>query len=274
MEGGFGCPSYHVERRLARLAAANETRGVDYLVGIIREGSWHSGRSAAPGFAGLRGQKSSAEEGLVGLLKQGTVDSQRHAIEALGFLGGDGWAFAIAEFAQYRQWIVQNPGFQGPDKYYLGKFYHFAIQALIRMTALLTVADDIERCLQASKDLLAVCENVLGKARVSTWDIRHVQHHFPPRAADPIIQTWIRGDSPLLQECGVDALGHIRLNRTLDFLLDVLENRAFSDTMRQSAGISISQFASGVAAAQLAKRLDQLERGAGGVMGIRGALCS
>jgi len=38
MEDGFGCPSYQVEHRLARLAAANGTRSVDYLVSVIREG--------------------------------------------------------------------------------------------------------------------------------------------------------------------------------------------------------------------------------------------
>ncbi len=262
-ENGFGCPSYQVERRLARLAAANETRSLDYLVGVIREGSWHSASSAAPAFAGLRSQKSSATGKLVGLLKKGTIDAQRHAIEALGFLGISDYAFDIAEFAQYNEWISRDVDRGEPSKYYMEKFSHFAVQALIRMTAPLTSADDIDRCLRALKSFLPVCEKVLGGDRISIWDIRNVQHHFPARAADPIIETWIHGDSPLLQECGVEALGHIRLNRTVDFLLDVLENQTFSGAALQSAGISVSQFASGVAAAQLAKRLDRLRAAPG-----------
>ncbi|HTR11816.1 MAG TPA: hypothetical protein VMI72_00840, partial [Roseiarcus sp.] len=231
---------------------------MDYLVSIIREGSWYSGSSAAPAFAGLRDEKLGAQEGLIGLLEKGRIDSQRHAIEALGFLGGNDWAFDVVEFAKYHEWMPQEPRLHEASKYYLEKFYHFAAQALVRMTAPLTAARDIKLCLQGLKDFLPVCEKVLGKDRISIWDIRNVQHHFPARAADPIIETWIQGDSPLLQECGVEALGHIRLNRTVDFMLDLIENQALSGEVLESAGVSVSQFASGVAAAQLAKRLDRI----------------
>jgi TIR domain len=258
MEGGFGCPAYQVEHRLARLAAATEAQSVDYLLGVIREGSWHSGSSAAPAFAGLRNAQTRAQQGLAGILKQGKIDSQRHAIEALGFLGASDFAFDIPKFAQYHQWMPQEARFAGPSAYAMEKLYYNAVQALIRMTAPLTGADDIGRCLRALRDFLPVCEETLGDGRPSIWDIRNVRHHFPARAADPITETWIQGDSQLLQECGVEALGHIRLNRTVDLLLDVLENQAFSDSVRQSASISVSQFATGVAAAQLAKRLDRV----------------
>ena len=258
MEDGFGCPSFQVERRLARLAAATDPRSLDYLLGVIRDGSWHSGSSAAPAFAGLRSRLSSAQEGLVAILKKGSIDAQRHAIEALGYLGANDLAFEIAEFAQYHEWIPQERRFLDASKYHMEKLYNFAVRALVRMTAPLTAADDIERCLEVLKNFLPVCETVLGSDRVSIWDIRNIKHQFPTRAADPIVDKWIHGDSRLLQECGIEALGDIRLNRTVDVLLDVLENQSFGSSARQSAGISISQFASGAAAAQLAKRLDRL----------------
>jgi hypothetical protein len=114
MEDGFRCPSFQVERRLARLAAATDPRSLDYLLGVIRDGSWHSGSSAAPAFAGLRSRLSSAQEGLVAILKKGSIDAQRHAIEALGYLGANDLAFEIAEFASITNGYLRNEDFWTP----------------------------------------------------------------------------------------------------------------------------------------------------------------
>src|SRR5262245_61932445 len=84
-QGGYGTGAIQVERRLAKLAASIGASAVDYLIRVIRGGSWQTIVSAAPAFAGLHDHKHRAADGLVAVLKQGEIDSQRLAIEALGY---------------------------------------------------------------------------------------------------------------------------------------------------------------------------------------------
>lgn len=253
---GYGASGLQIEQRLAKLAASIGANAVDYLIRVIRNRSWGSMLSAAPAFAGLREHKQRATERLVDVLKQGEIDSQRLAIEALGYLGADDLAFSITEFAETGEWIPQRDYWRQPSRYHLDKFCFYVVQALIRMTASLTSVDAISRCLRQFRDFLPICDKVLGQNRISDWDVRFVAHNFPLRAADPLVSDWIASDSHFLQECGVEALGHLRLSRTSAFLLSVLEDPRFNDSVRKTAGISLSEIADAGAAAKLAERLN------------------
>jgi hypothetical protein len=257
LQHGSGASSAQIKRRLAKLAAATGPRAIDRLVNVIRHGDWHSGSSAAPAFAGLRQNEDQARHKLVDILKNGEVDSQRHAIEALGFLGASATAFSITEFAQYGVWPPVESRY--PNQDCLEKFATYTVQALVRMTEPLIDPEHIERCLRVLQNFLPVCEAVLGTGRLQdwTWDLRETQHHLPARAADGLIRTWIASDSAYLQERGFDALGHLRLNRTVDLLIDTIGNTAASLRVRTAATASLSHFADSRAAAALAKRLRQ-----------------
>lgn len=255
IEGGYGVSAPQVEQRLRRLAVSAGASAVDYLTQVVEHGSWTSQQSAAPAFAGLRDQKADAAHKLVGVLEKGEVDAQRLAIEALGYLGAHEKAYSIAEFAETGQWQRRDSFHRGPNRYTLDKFYSYVAAALIRMTAALERVDHIRSCLGEYRDFLQTCNENLGHGRITEWDIRFLQHHFPARAADALVKEWIASDSELLQKCAVEALGHLRLSRQSAYLVSVLQDQRFSDSVRQSAGISLSQFAEPGAAAELAKHM-------------------
>lgn len=257
-QSGVGATSVQIERRLAKLARAVGPSCVDQLVDIVRNGGWHPAGAAAAAFAGLHDHIDRAQPGLVALLKDDAVaiDAQRRAIEAVGYLGVHTLAFTIAEFAQFHE--SPPHAWAQPSEYYLGKFYYYVVQALVRMTARASDVDHISYCLRTLRDFVPVCDNVLGTGRVRPEDLRLVLRSFPSRAADPLIQTWLRSNSELLQGWSVDALGDFRLNRTVPTLLDAVQNPMLDDTIRRLAGISLSQFVDPSAASQLAKRMPEI----------------
>lgn len=255
---GYGAGGLQIQQRLAKLAAAIGANAVDYLIHVMRNGSWQSMLSAAPAFAGLRQYKQRATNGLEDILMHGEIDSQRLAIEALGYLGADNQGYFISEFAEYGEWLPQRSFGVQPSRYHLDKFYFYVGQALIRMTASLTDTDAISRCLSQFSDFLKICDKVIGQNRISEWDVRFVMHNLPSRAADPLVTQWIGSNSDFLQKCGVEALGYLRLSRTSTFLLNVLEDPRFNNSVRENAGISLSGFADAGPAAKLAERFNSV----------------
>jgi len=248
-----GSTALQSQIRLGKLTAAVGDAAADHLLTLMRTAGWSVRAVATAAFAGLQDHERVAGD-LVDLLQHSDIDLQRHTVEALGYLGSDGWAFDIVQFAQCREWAIQEV--RHPSHDYLNKFACYAFQALVRMTRGQDSGDRISRCLRLFGALLAVCEEA-GTARPSPWDIYLVQHNLGPRAADALISEWLGSKNVFLQEAGVDALGNLRLNRTIPVLLGVMENPSLDESVRRTAGVNLGQFGNPAAATELARRLER-----------------
>jgi hypothetical protein len=249
-----GGNSVQVTLRLAKLASAVGAAGVPHLIETMRSRDWGASGLAAHAFAGLHGN-AQAEQGLIEILEQGNdIDSQRHAIDALGYLGAHQWAFSLYEFAQFQTWGA-SVEYRRPSDYLLAKLGPYVFDALLRMTLRLNDKDRIRDVMDTFKRLRLVCREVLHRELPGSWDVQFAAHHFGATAADPLQKEWIVSDDPFLQECAFIILSHLRLDRTVGAMIDSADAVHLQPAVRNAASVCLSNFCSRSAATQLARRV-------------------
>lgn len=254
LDEAHGQPTPQVEIRLAKLVRGIGVAAVPYLIKVIKEGKWHCKLLASPCFAGLQGN-TLAKQGLVEILESGAIDSQRLAIQSLGFLGAYSLAFDLVEFGKTRRWGPEPKVTFKDDYDYLEKFYYYVLQCLIRMTSGNADGEEIARCLRLASSFLGDCTEHLSGNRTYDWHIRFVLHHLTPRAADPLVEEWIDSDNHILVDSGLEALGRLKLNRTAARLITIIDDVKLVASSRIAAGIALSNFAHGRVAQALADRM-------------------
>ena len=102
-----GIPDSRSTQISARLKSVAERLGpaiVPYLASVIAEGSWPAKLAAASCFAAFNDEPE-IEAPLLKVLERGDdFDAERTAIEALTYLGADGWAWDLVQYAKHGEW--------------------------------------------------------------------------------------------------------------------------------------------------------------------------
>lgn len=228
---------WQAEHRLAKLCGRIGPPAAEYLLQVIVQAPWHTKVLAAACYRDLPNLPA-LRDPLAGLLEKSSFDVERNAIDALGYLGADQWAFKIKDVTLASSSATE-------------KLHHNALQALTRMVA--REQDDHA----VFYDLVAL-ENFIAafrEGRVATtrghWpgSVEGVLNELTPTAADTLMQRWLGHEDALFRDLAAQALGHIGLKRAVPRLAARLLDPAEDDAVRYAAAIALGK-AEGAAGCQ------------------------
>lgn len=252
--------SDQVLHRLIRLFGKIGDAAVDSLLDTIEHGGWHAKVIAAKCFRDILSDIAKTKLGE--LLDHTNMDVRRCAVDALGYMGADSWAFKI-----------QKVTF--PSVYDFEKLRFHAAQAFTRMIAKETSDFDVfsdllqfEAFLEAWKEIRAAIRisSREGKEKESvyfymksglvkmTWeeelgqlsnaevqDVTEVFTEFTPIVVDGITSRWLNHTDPLLREFAAEALGCVRLSRSIKPLAERFYDGREEINVRVQAAIALGQ---------------------------------
>lgn len=252
----FSTSSWAVE---GRLKAAAEILGpgiVPHLVNVISSGPWRSKILASPCFAGLQAFNETLDAGLIRILEQGRdVDAERIAIEALGYLGAEGWGYRLQAYAQLGIWGAPADH-DRISQYTFDKLSSYVLEALARFAA---QCKDRNRCSHLVEQLAEYAElrekHLSSRSPDSYQLIGRHGREFTEWSVDPVIRHWGPHADARIQRMGMDVLHDIAPLRASRFLLETAINPAVAPAVRTGASIALGALREPRAAERLAAAL-------------------
>jgi hypothetical protein len=253
LEGGINGGSTQVEVRLKQVAAALGVQIVPHLVRAISTGPWGSKLMAAVCFSGLE-RSNETERPLIELLKIGnTFDVERPAIEALGYLGSDGWAYRLEEFARSGIWGTgSDQDSERISQYPFEKLSSYVLEAFTRFAARSTDRNNTDSMFRLLTSFIELRQERLPYISPNSYALvaRH-SHEFTEWGVDPMIDQWGRNSDDKLQRLCTEVLRDVAPLRAAKFLLQMAISPDTSDSVRRGASIALGQ----IRAPQVAQRL-------------------
>lgn len=234
-------------QRAARLAQCWGESIVPHLERCIRQGNRHV-RTAAPAFfGGLHGSQQAAQA-LVGVLADaGDFDAERSAIQALGWLGADGYAWNVDRHVRFGQWTYETSWLDGKadqvSLYEYDKLWSAGVEALVRMLAHATDSrHDIPRLLGLLGDaLLRQAKELPGASLSGAAIVAGLAHLFSGRHIDPLIRGWGQHASLTLRCLHLDILAAIAPVRVTDHLIALATQTANPPQLRHCASGALAE---------------------------------
>lgn len=169
-------------------------------------------------------------------------DVARKAIESLGFLGADGWAWSLLE-------RLKSTG-----DYFFGKISHSVVLANARMLQLKSREGELPIFFDSSqKYTLDALEQTVRFMSSRGWDgmtfsqLRDVVSLCPVDRADLFLNHWLKSDHPDLRVLACRALGSMRLARTAPHLAGLVNDKSENESVRHEAILALANIGGPVA---------------------------
>jgi len=255
LEGGYGCSSLQVESRLKMLGQDLGSKIAPHLLKVLIEAPWNSKTSATPCYGGIEATNKIVTP-IIDILKHGeNFENERMAIEALGYLGANAWAFDLAEYAKSGIWAFQLPQYgkngEHISKYPFGKLASYVLEALARFVARSNEINNRALFKQLTEFLLLYNKEEPGGPNL----VERHKHEFTGSSVDLLIDEWLRGSNVVLQELAADLLGSIAPVRAARYLLQVATSPSTPPSLQRSASVALGEIRHPVVAQLLADAL-------------------
>jgi hypothetical protein len=248
-----------VGRRLARLARAWGPTIAPHLVRALRAGNWDTKLAAVHFFSGLHRDRA-IEASLVAILEEGgDFDAEGKALEALGRLGADGWAWDVEHHARTGRWHRLETERRGEwSDYAYGKLWSCGVEGLTHMLARCTDRARIDTLVRLLDEVIQHQQEHLPNAGLSAVTfVIGLASELNERHVDPIVATWgEHADAARRQLCGA-LLAAIAPVRVAPFLLSVATDPAAPAEVRTWASVALGELRSRTVAEQLSRTLAQ-----------------
>jgi hypothetical protein len=159
-------------------------------------------------------------------------DVVRKCIESLGFMAAETWGYRLVEL------ILSS------SRYEYDKFATYVILARARMLVLLE-ADQVEQSWQLPATFSDV-EQVIAEASRRGWQsiqyrlLQGVLAKCQPRHADHLITSWLTADLVERRALAARALGQMRLQRSLPYLVSLARSASEVHQVRHQAAFAIA----------------------------------
>lgn len=244
-----------VGRRLARLAQAWGPAIAPHLVRALREGSWDTKLAAVQFFSGL-GRNPAIEASLVAILKEGgDFDAERHALEALGRLGADGWAWDVEHHARTGRWQrLEHERRDERSDYAYDKLWAYGVEGLTHMLARCTDRARIDTLVRLLDATIQYQQDHLPNAGLSAVTIvAGLASELNERHVDPIVAAWGDHADAQRRELCCRLLGAIAPVRAAPYLLAVATDPAAPENARIWASVALGELRCRTVAEQLSR---------------------
>lgn len=170
------------------------------------------------------------------------IDVVRKAIEALGYLGASGWAFAIYEFLKSQADLLSEDLYE--------KYSGYCIEGLARMTALMPFPAPFVDQLGGSFFFLESAVRLVGGRGWRSITYPHLLEILArgaPHHGDRLLSDWLTADNEDLRDLGAYALGGIGLQRAMPALLARCADPHETDRVRRTAAFAVGVIGGGAA---------------------------
>lgn len=252
--GGAHVGTKQVEVRLKQIASALGGRITPHLVRVIAKGPWDSKQAAAACFSGLS-RSDDATRPLIDLLKVGEdFDAGRHAVEALGRLGADGWSYELVKYAKSGRWgFDDDSGLERVSMYPFEKLSSYVLEALARFAAKAANRERAHSLCRELTDLIQLREEMLPHygAGNSHMLVSRLGPEFTERSVDAIVAQWGNSTDERLQGLCTEVLRDVAPLRAATFLLKTATSPTAFDSVRRGASIALGE----IRVPQVAQRL-------------------
>ena len=259
--GGQRFPGPACAQRLVQLAQSWGDEIVPHLEKCLREGSWAARTASAPLFGGLQGS-SSAERVLIEILEGGhNFDAERMAVEAVGWLGADGWANDLDHKVCKGRWErYDHDRAADINEYAYGKLWSYGVRALALFAS---QAPNTGR----ARHLLHLLDRALlrqlqEKPNVAPNGIQHVEdfaHRFSERQVDALLDLVRTGTNEQTRCLYLQLIGTIVPVRAARHLLAIANSPEETLRVRESASIALGEIRVAAASELLADVIRKAE---------------
>jgi hypothetical protein len=206
-----GGSSLQVVSRLKSVATVLGPGIVPYLVRVIEKGEWSAKLAASPCFAGFEDHPEIEAPLLRVLEKADDFDAERIAIEALGYLGADGWAWDLVQYAKDGDW---RPGAredwdEDVSDYPFEKLSSYVLEAISRFAGLARSRERVDSLFRLLSDFIELRQQHVSHmfpdsyAHVFARDAKHTLD-FTGWIVDPMISLWGRSPNERLRRLCLD----------------------------------------------------------------------
>ena len=265
LQGAAQAVRLGTQRRLAQLTAGLGPAVIPHLGRCLAGGGWNSKMLASACYAGLK-DTPEAQAPLLAIFEAGgDFDAERLAVEAMGRLGADGWAWNIDRYACTGRWSrVSGERDDDVSNYPYGKLWSYALVAQARFVArgrgqdtVATLFGPLDTALRRSRERARnVSPNALS-------EILGIAHEFTVRSVDPLIDRWGSDPDAELQKLCMDLLGRIAPLRASAFLMQVATDSGRADDVRLAASIALGEIRTQDTAERVAQAMAEADDHAG-----------
>ncbi len=239
--------------RLARLFGRFGEAAVEPLAKVIEDSDWHLKLLAAECFRDIPARVAGGR--IAKLLYHRSFDVNRCAIEALGYMRADGWAFEIIELATKGEYAHQKLRFYSlialTRMIAKESQYDFAYSDHFVYSDLHHLEDFITRCSEFKNDIYDDPELYSQVASVF--------REFKPVVIKGVVLRWAVHDRPLYRKFAADIFGWLKVQRTFKRLISWIFDDAEDYGVRCQAAFALGHFGSPEARSNVLQALRSLD---------------